>query len=120
MSESVTIQGKRMFENDAFILLWSAGLFGISYPLFTSFHVYIKHRQFSVKATGVEKRFLLSCIAEWQSMGLPMPAFRDSGLLPQFCEAVVSKPGAKWVLFFKHQTPREAVARLTHPSSGTR
>lgn len=112
MNTIATLKGHRMFENDSFLLLWSKGPLGISYPLFTSFHVFIKHSETAVKATGREKRFLLACISEWQRSGKELKELREKDFLGHFCEAVASRYGIRWKMFFQTQTPQEVVAAL--------
>jgi hypothetical protein len=103
--------GKKIYEDSDYILVNEPGPLGITWPILTSFHVHIKSRNLSVKATGKEKQFLLAVVGEMTRLGLTPQQIKISSLFREFSESVPTRGGARWQLFFNH-TPAKELAQI--------
>lgn len=106
---TVTMPGQAVYEDTDYILFKKHGLFGIRHPMLTSFYIHSKARGMAVKATGKEKVFLLATLGEMAKLGYSPNDIKQSSIFPEFCNAVLSRGGAHWHVFFG-TTPQQLAA----------
>lgn len=108
-TSTVTMAGQAVYEDADYILFKKHGLFGIRHPMLTSFYIHSKARSMAVKATGKEKMFLLATLGEMAKLGYSPNDTKQSSIFPEFCNAVLSRGGAHWHVFFD-TTPQQLAA----------
>lgn len=104
-----TITGVRVFENEDYLVIQKS-LFKNSLWMFLFSSIYIQSKQTlaATKATGSEKRFWLCVVGELTKVGVIPSSPEFEFMMESFCNAVLTRGGARWKLFFHGKTPKEA------------
>lgn len=73
--------------------------------------VLVKHRSLSIKASSAEARYLSALIDELENRGIAIEPGNETleSVLTDFANAVATRGGARWQMFFLLKTPADAV-----------
>ncbi|WP_446807909.1 hypothetical protein ACH50O_11360 [Methylomonas sp. 2BW1-5-20] len=108
-TEAVLSKGQPLFEDNAYILLWTKFL-GLSLLALTSYYVYVKQKQRLIKLNSKEKTYLMS-ISYYltHDYGLSPRAVLDgTSLFRDFSAVIADRGGESWKNFFAESAKDKA------------
>ena len=96
------ITGLKVFEDDACIVLWCKGLFGLTgHPLFAKIYIHDKARGGAVLLQGVERAHLMDVLLYFKQHNKTIIDLAKAGFFDEFTRAVLTgKEYAIWKYYF--------------------
>ncbi|TBR39275.1 MULTISPECIES: hypothetical protein [Dyella] len=98
------ITGRRVFEDENYLVLWSKFL-GLDIPLLGSVFVQLKETGAVTRATFREKNYVLALIGEITRLGPTDMGEQLESVFEEFAGAVFARGFLRWRLFFSEMSP---------------
>lgn len=108
-TDAVLSKGHKLYEDNAYILLWTK-ILGLSMLALTSYYVYVKQKKTLIKLRGKEKTYLMGVTYYLtKEYGLsPRSVIDDTSLFKDFSKVIADRGGVSWKNFFSENSKDKA------------
>ena len=112
-SDDRPVAGKKIYEDDSYLVIWSKGLFNLSaHPLFAKIYIHSKFKNQSWLISKQERAFFMEVLLFFKEQIGETSAIRvlaKTNFFNDFCNAIATGPRSiSWQFFFMQKKPLES------------